>query len=289
MNLKYLSILFGKWILLAILFTICFIIGTLISGLAGADQASAEQADSSAFLILVANSALTAALFAWPIIRSDWPWWKSVLALFLLLFSIGTLLPQLDSLFFSSPLGMTTMEVGTIIYSGAITALLYAPLSAWILHPQKRPDKDLPSKVSFSLWTIIGLSLAYVAVYFLFGYFVAWQSPDLREFYSGTSDILPFWTHLQATWTENPSLYGLQVFRGVIWVLLAYLIIWMMKGPKWEKVMVIALLFSLTGLLLLLMPNPYMPEVVRKVHFIELLSSNLLFGSLAGILLLKSQ
>lgn len=285
MEFKNFVALFGKWVLFTLLFTICFILGTIISGLAnvGADQA--ESPDNSGFSWLFVNSAITVGLLAWPTIRTSWPRWKSIATIFVLLFFIGTLLPQLDALFFNDPLGMSAGNVVTIILSGAIGALLYVPFSVWAFHSHKKSGGELEATASHSVpYERIGLlSMVYLVIYYLFGYFIAWQSADLRAFYSGTTDILPIWEHLSSTWASSPGLFGLQIIRGLIWSTLAYLLGRMIESsPKWEKVLIISLSFSLIGTFLLLVPNPFMPEVVRKVHFIEVSSSNFLFGFLAG-------
>lgn len=44
----------------------------------------------------------------------------------------------------------------------------------------------------------------------------------------------------------------------------------------------VALLFSILMGFLLLLPNPYMPEVIRLSHFVEVALSNFLFGWIAG-------
>lgn len=285
MELKNLITLFGKWVLFTLLFTVCFILGTMISGLANVDANQAGSSDSSGFSWLLVNSAITVGLLAWPTVRTSWSRWQSIATIFVLLFFIGTLLPQLESLFFNAPLGLNAGKVGTIILSGAIGALLYVPVSVWAFHRNKKSGSGPEVGVLHSIpFKKIGLlSVIYLIVYYLFGYFIAWQSVDLREFYSGTTDILPFWEHLSSTWSSSPGLFGLQIIRGLIWATLAFLLGSMIKNSRnWEKVLIISLSFSLIGTFLLLLPNPFMPEVVRKVHFVELLSSNFLFGLIAG-------
>lgn len=36
------------------------------------------------------------------------------------------------------------------------------------------------------------ISLAYVVIYFLAGYYIAWRVPELRQYYSGSFEKLPF-------------------------------------------------------------------------------------------------
>jgi len=129
---------------------------------------------------------------------------------------------------------------------------------------------------------LVLLPLAYIVLYFLFGYFVAWQSPDVRELYTGSTAIEPFFTHLANTLQGSFALLPFQFLRGLMWIGLALLIMRMMKGGAWEKAIAIGLLFGLLLTTQLLFPNPYMPAPVRLAHFIETSTSTFLYGVLIG-------
>ncbi|MGD2250203.1 MAG: hypothetical protein PVF58_17515 [Candidatus Methanofastidiosia archaeon] len=51
-----------------------------------------------------------------------------------------------------------------------------------------------------------------------------------------------------------------------------------MKGSWKEAGLVVALLFSVLMGALLLLPNPFMPPQMRFAHFVEVVSSNFVFG-----------
>jgi hypothetical protein len=61
----------------------------------------------------------------------------------------------------------------------------------------------------------------------------------------------------------------------------------MMKGAWPETALTIGLLFAVVMNAQLLIPNPYMPEVVRITHLIETATSNFVFGLLVGWLLAR--
>jgi len=70
-----------------------------------------------------------------------------------------------------------------------------------------------------------------------------------------------------------------QILRGVIWGLLAVLVVKITSD--WKKARLVgALLFSVLMATLLLVPSPYMPAPIRMAHFVEVLLSNFLFGLL---------
>jgi len=69
------------------------------------------------------------------------------------------------------------------------------------------------------------------------------------------------------------------VVRGMIWTALALPVIRMMKGAWWEAGLAVALLFSVLMGSLLLVSTELMPRTIRQFHFVEMLSSDFLFGS----------
>jgi hypothetical protein len=68
------------------------------------------------------------------------------------------------------------------------------------------------------------------------------------------------------------------MLRGLIWAALALPVIRMMKGRWWEAGLAVALLFSVLMASSLLVPNELMPKAIRMAHFVEVSSSNFLFG-----------
>ena len=132
------------------------------------------------------------------------------------------------------------------------------------------------------VWRLVLLPVIYVCLYFLFGYFVAWQQPEVHLFYSGSTEIKPFLTHIL---TAPPSIYLLQFFRGLLWIGLALPIIKMMKGKTWEASLAVGLLFGLLLTTQLLLPNPYMPASIRGAHFIETSISTFIYGWLIAWLI----
>lgn len=85
---------------------------------------------------------------------------------------------------------------------------------------------------------------------------------------------------------QSPALVLFQLFRGVLWALLAAVITASFRKLRvWEVCAITGLLFSVLITTPLLFPNAYMPAPVRFGHSFELASSMLTFGILCGILL----
>jgi hypothetical protein len=126
--------------------------------------------------------------------------------------------------------------------------------------------------------------IAYLFLYFTFGYFIAWKNEAVRAYYGG-SDPGSFVTHITNLLRAEPLLFLLQVVRALLWTAIAVPVIKMMKGGWWETGLAVAVLFAVMTSQLLL-PNPLMPDEVRMVHLVETATSNFLFGWLVVLILL---
>ena len=173
--------------------------------------------------------------------------------------------------------------------SGALFAALIAPVSVILLGKwRKEPDQlsTVPASWSFpSHWAIrlVSSVLLYEIVYFGFGYFIAWRTPGLPEFYSG-HDPGTFLGQLANVMRDTPWLSVLQVARGACWTLIAVVLLRTSRGGMWEMGLVLGLFFSITVAVQLSLPNPYMPDYVARAHQAEIMASNFTFGVLVSLL-----
>jgi hypothetical protein len=132
-------------------------------------------------------------------------------------------------------------------------------------------------------WRLAIIVVAFVFLYMFFGYYVAWQNPALRGYYGGAA-YPDFFTSLKTNWTDHPSIYALQVFRALVYVIFLYPLVRMLRAVRWEAALAIAIFLSAWTTVLLL-PNPLMPASVAHSHFEETFSFSIVFGALAGWLL----
>lgn len=251
-----------------------------------ASQTPEETAQAGMALIIV--SVVNALLLAYPIIRSRWHGWKLIGTMTLFFFGTQTFMSQIETLFFGSAFDISADTMKNIILSGFLTALFFIPLAALILGKIRKPATEGNPTESISLpWQVWAkrlaiLPLAYIALYFIFGYFIAWQSSDVRWLYSGSTEILPFFEHMSITLQASPEIIPFQFLRGLIWIGLALPLLNLMKGGTFEKSITLGLLFGLLLTTQLLFPNPYMPAPVRLAHFIETSTSTFIYGWLIG-------
>ncbi len=257
-------------------------------GLTASPPALAPSEAAAAARALLFVCALAAIVHSWMILRSRFRGWKLVATVFLAVFGLGTVMPQIESAVFLSD-HLPPDLVSRLFVMGAISAALFAPGAAWILgrarQTEATPAIPLPAGMKASEWIakIAALALIYVALYFLAGYFIAFHNPELRAYYHDTAPG-SFFTQMQNIWTRTPWLFGLQVFRGALWIAVVAPVIVSFQGRRFELAFLLASLFAV-WFFMLLEPNPYMPESVRLSHLVETLSSQFLFGWLAGALL----
>ena len=113
-------------------------------------------------------------------------------------------------------------------------------------------------------------------VYFSAGYLIAWQFSEVRLFYSGSTEMASFYSLMQDNFASG--LYFFQIFRGILWILIALLVFSVIKGSLIHKGIILGLLLAFLGSSGLILPNPIMPFMVRMGHLVETATSSFLWG-----------
>jgi hypothetical protein len=273
---------------LAIVLFVCIAVASGVVGLVNTQPA---EPDSSAALKLVVVCVLETTMIANLILRSGWTGWRLVGAVFVVFYGVTTFMPQIESAVF-----LTRLPPGTVprlFLMGALIAAPFSFLAVLILGKWKgntadlEPASRLTMPASEWLWKLAIIAVAYVILYFTFGYFIAWRNPVLRDYYGGVDN--GFLRQMGTVLRDTPWLVPFQVLRSMCWAGIAVLVIKMLKGGWLESAVTIALLFSVMMNAQLLLPNPYMPETVRMSHLVETASSNFVFGMLIGWLLMRNK
>lgn len=272
-----------RFLAVTVLYFVCFAVvsGALLSSAAG--QPTPVEA-SAALIALLAGSLIQAVVWTYVILRSNWAGWKLILTVLLVFFGVNTLMPQIETAYFVSrlPEGM----LPRLFLAGFIMAAVFAPLAVLILGKARARAIEHSRPRSFGgSWGVklILIVVAYILIYFTFGYFIAWKSAAVRAYYGG-NDPGNFLVHLGSLLRTEPLLFVLQAVRALLWTAIAVPVIKMLKGDWWEAGLAVALLFAVMTSQLLL-PNPLMPTEVRMVHLLETSTSNFLFGWLVVLIL----
>ena len=119
--------------------------------------------------------------------------------------------------------------------------------------------------------------MIYVSIYLVFGYFVAWQNPELRALYGGGEKTVGFLTHITSPPTSN-RVIPFQLLRGLAWTVLCLYMIRVSTGSRIRAAISVAAVLAVVMNSQLLLPNPVMSESIRHVHLVETASGNFLFG-----------
>lgn len=264
---------------LTVLYFVCFaaIAAAVLPPAPGVQPASDPVSAACALLVMTASNSV---VIAYVVRRSRWSGWTLAAALWLVLYGVTTVMPQIESAYFITrlPPGM----LPRLFVAGAIVTALVSPLAVKLLGRwrQGATDAESPRLPLTARDWIVRLAIvvvAYLVLYFGFGYFVAWKSEAVRAYYGG-SDPGSFAVQLRTVVRDTPMLVPLQVLRALLWVAIAIPVIRMTTGPWWQSALCVALLFTVVMNSQLLLPNPYMPQDVRLTHLVETASSNFIFG-----------
>lgn len=295
-----------KILLVCLVLALSFVVGGALSGLnkiaqqappaqqavsfelqaAGAPQA--PQIAENLLLAFLIFSVCAGVALSYLILRSSWHGWPLVGAISVGMYGISTVGPQLDSVFFLSdklPRGL----IRALFLQGAIAAALFAPLAVLLLG-KWRAASGAPAfpgrarvRAPSAAWRLALIVVAFVVLYMFFGYYVAWQSPAVRQYYGG-QQYSGFYAALKGNWNYHRMIYPFQVFRALLYIACLYPLIRMLQVARWEVVLATALFLSVWTTALLL-PNSMMPASVAHTHLWETLGFSLVFGALAGWLL----
>ena len=289
MKFKNIMRVLGLWVCISFIAFFLWIMTSLLSSfLFNLETNASSEGTNRIILALLAVCSINTAVLLYLILRSRWHGIRLILIIALEVFVVQYFLGQIEAIFFNDSVNMSLRTVYSQMVGGIVFALFFAVAAVFIAGKSKKTKKVMEPpntrlcmpKSEFVLKFFFLSLVIYPLIYFFFGYFVAWQFPQVRHFYTGSAAILPFVEHFRTTFAANPILPFWQMARGIIWVLIALPVIRMMRGRALEISLAVGLLFSLVMNSAHLVPNPYMPPAVRLGHFIETASSNFIWGML---------
>jgi hypothetical protein len=252
--------------------------------LQGAADADGVTAGLALLAIAVIDVALMTAVAARSRLGGGWLW----LMLAVTFYGVKSITSQIEAVYFmpnvSAALlpGLLAMMLPVAVGVPGLIVWIFArrptPAGAWQTPRMSRGER-------WGKILVLG-TLVYPTIFFVFGYAVAWQSPDVRNFYGG--QLGGFFAQLADNIVAHPALLPLEAGRGLLWVALALPILRTTQGKWWVAGLVVALIFALIQNDVHLLPNPLMPTEVRRVHFVETATSNFLFAWMVAFSLSRS-
>ncbi|MGA7194932.1 MAG: hypothetical protein WBW94_15000 [Anaerolineales bacterium] len=238
-------------------------------------------------LALLFSSIVNAVILVWAARRSSFRGFAMLGQLFVLSFGVQTFQTQIETGYFISafPLLHGNFEVYRLILRGFVTSAVFAALVTLIvggfgkaIRPAASFTVNADRAVKQSSW----LAVIYFVLYMLFGYYIAWQSQELRLFYGGPAQLNSFINQWLITLMGKPELPVFQYFRGVIWILCLIPLFKGFSGKRVELIILSALALGLLPTAQLALPNPLMPAGVSYFHFWEVTISTGIFGALCA-------
>jgi hypothetical protein len=196
------------------------------------------------------------------------------LLIFVVLFAAQTAMMQIETLAFNRSVGMPIRDVMVLTLAGAVNSASIAAVAALLFRGPSAGALAPPPQLT---WRLAAAPLAYVVSYNGACFFLAWSSEAVREYYGQGEGI------------DQRFLVPFQIFRGLLWSLIALFVALRLKGSLLQRVAIMTLLFPLLIAPQLLYPNTYMPLAVAKAHLIEIAVSEAIWGMIAGLLLLPRQ
>ena len=275
-----------KVLILAILAAVITLIVSGVAATSATQAADPNQAGAALIGILLVSLVDVLMLLLVIIRLSSWAGWPLTIGLAIAYFGVKTFIGQIEVLAFLTPMAseigagthpITTMPIDIILgqfFIGIALALIIVPLAVrWMGKNRKSAGETGPRLTPAMnllqwLWKLLAVIVIYQLLYFGFGYYVAWQSPAVLEFYQGT-DPGSFLAQMQNALRFTPLLIPFQALRALLWMAFAMPVIMMLRKREWTGALVTAIFLAIPMNIQHIIPNPFMPVDVRMVHFIE--------------------
>lgn len=282
-----LGVLF-QWMGASIAFLVSLMIANLLSPI---PQFITDQTPASGFLsmplAMLLNGLVNGAILLWAARRSSFKGVALFVQLIALSFGVQVLQTQIETGYFLSafPLLQGSFELYRLILRGLITSAAFVLLVMLIVGRFSRkpaPAAKFSVNADQAIKTSAWLAVVYFAIYLWFGYYVAWQSQELRMFYEGSTELKSFVDQWLTTFMGKPELPVFQYFRGILWILCLVPLFKGFSGRRVELIILSGLALGLLPTVQLAFPNPLMPAGVSLAHFWEVSISTGVFGALCA-------
>jgi len=253
-------------------------------------EIAAETSSLSGFFLFICCCAFICFTICYIVAKSRWRGAKCVAGISFVVFMTASFMTQIETLFFGSAFPvLTKTDIFSIMLVMLPPIFIGVKLGVVFFGEREPAEKSDPIRASTLVPIIAILGLIYAAIYFLFGYFVAWQFEELRVFYSGSAENAGFIGVLINNAVNDPIIYPFQFVRGIMFVSFSLPLLYMTREKGRKNFIISVCLTYLITAVLLVIPNALFPDVVRWAHFIEMTSSMLIFGIITGFGLWRSR
>src|SRR5258708_17478686 len=204
-------------LVLIIVFTIAVSVSVVAQAGFPSTQAASTpvaQAQPAAPLLgsLLAYTFLVSLVTAWIIQSSRWRGLKLIAALVFTFYGLMTFITQIETIAYlrgKMPPGL----IKSLFVMGALVAVLFVPLGVLIMGKIRGPEQPHAERVltlKSQAIRFVMLAMVYMVLYYVFGYYVAWQNPELRLYYFGTTEMKSLYQIMRSTATATPWMLPFQ-------------------------------------------------------------------------------
>ena len=220
---------------------------------------------------LVLSNLLVAGVLAWYARRSAWTGWRLAGALFVTAWGVGTLNSLIEAHFFA--IFDRPGVLPALFLRSLPPVLVFAPVMVWLSGRWSVPGAETAPAPDHGIvgWVarFAACSATYLVLYFTAGMIIF---PYVQPFYDMRALPAPSTIVLLQLFLRAP------IFAGI-----GLLIVRMAPGTRRDHALMVAVAMSiLGGAAPLIIPNPFFPDAVRWVHFVEVVTSNFVFGAVVG-------
>ncbi|AXV38004.1 MAG: hypothetical protein CIT01_07225 [Methanobacterium sp. BRmetb2] len=214
-----------------------------------------------------------------------------ILRIFLVFYTLKTLLVGMEALYLTHILSWTVTQ--KLLINGAITAFIYSGAAVVVLSKTEKSDnskaekskddikKSLKDFINFTgIVTTFGKIIlaggVWTLLYIIFGAFLF---KDIALLINATTTL----QYLNEFGQILPLSLIFQFLRGIVWVILSLPIIYTIKGGLAKRAAITGLVFSILMATTLLIPTQ-LPFFIQTAYFIELFFADFLFGVIVVII-----
>jgi hypothetical protein len=232
------------------------------------------KSDPNALGWVVTSDLIVAAVLAWLVSSAHTRGWRLAVGLAAAWFVVASATSSIEAYFF----GLFSLDVtGRLLLFGIVTAagicLMVRADERVTRQPNVRAITEVWTPWHWLSRTAVS-ALAYVVLYFVAGSIVILM-PGLLQFYEQRGLPSPL------------AVIAVQLFvRGPAFALVIGMLARLLGGSRGQSAVASAAVMSLVGgVAALIIPNAFFPDAIRWYHFVEVTSSNFVFGLIAGVLM----
>jgi hypothetical protein len=282
---------FFKLLLATVLYTVLFILANALLPFSQGFKELGASADPMGLVFILVSSAWTCFTIYFIIRHTNYSGIKLFINILCIMFFVQYFMTQIETLFFGGAFtALTKPDIILIMLAGMFPLLGTVPLLARLFRNQRSRNNQHGvyerNKISIGDIAIklAVIGILYLCIYMVFGYFVAWQSEELRVFYTGSNETVSFWGKMVDNIKTTPVIFPFQILRGILFGAAIIPLLNMVGKSKAIFVISVCLIYLCTAIVLII-PNALFPDAVRIALLLEMGSSMLVFGIIAGTVL----